>query len=106
MAGEGQEVDRGTRDGQREEEKGGGAGQGVEEGKMVVRSRHRARAGKRWRGRGRRGAGRQRVLSNGYLTHTSTAVLQSSPNSVASSSIRFFPDVDVPGVGLAAVLYL
>ena len=32
----------------------------------------------------------QHDLTNGYLTHTSTAVLQSNPNSVASSSIRIF----------------
>ena len=36
VAGEGQEVDRGTRDGQREEKKRRGAGQGVEEGKWSL----------------------------------------------------------------------
>lgn len=40
-------------------------------------------------------------------THTETeaAVLQSNSNSVVSTSTRFFPDADVPGVSLAAVPY-
>ena len=43
VAGEGWETGRGTGEGQRDREKRGGAGQGVEEGRMLVRRRHRLR---------------------------------------------------------------
>ena len=48
----------------------------------------------------------QRGLTHRYLTHTDTAVLQSNSKSVAKPSICFFLDVDLPGVGLAAVASL
>ena len=43
---QGQEMGRGMGEGQRDREKRGGAGEGVEEGRMLVRRQHRARVGK------------------------------------------------------------